>query len=117
MNKELKIIIVFLVILTGLLAKIAFDTPPVSETPRYEYRIEFIPDHLCTSTMQKIGFERWELISARRAHAADDEKYGTECIFKRAWHGSEREAKSKTLDREIEALGKDLGLAKDEDLP
>jgi hypothetical protein len=48
----------------------------------WEYEVVSIPDGEWATTAQKLGEERWELVTARRASGGDD-KFMYECILKR----------------------------------
>lgn len=50
--------------------------------PKWEYRIEGIPDLRFDEAMASLGSDGWELVFARRASGANDEM-AYECIFKR----------------------------------
>ena len=49
----------------------------------FEYKVEWFKDTGFTNSMNSLGEERWELVSARRAQNHND-TYGYECIFKKA---------------------------------
>lgn len=56
--------------------------------PKWEYKIEAIPDPSFTELMNSLGKEGWEAVSARRATSGEKDADGTpkmsyEIIFKR----------------------------------
>ncbi len=50
--------------------------------PKWEYKVESVPDTSFATTMNKLGAEGWEVVFARRARNSLDE-FSYEMIFKR----------------------------------
>ena len=75
--------VLLLALLVGVAAYHTITSQPSS--PRYEYKIESIPDASFKASMDAAGFEGWEAISARRASdGASSPTFSYEVIFKRA---------------------------------
>jgi hypothetical protein len=60
-------LLLILIVITGLQASKAYQIPPAPTPFRWEYKVEKIPDDEFTNSMNKLGAEGWEAISARRA--------------------------------------------------
>ena len=71
--------------LLGLLLLLGFNTLAGQKTQAtlWEYKIVAVPDRNFTETMDTIGADRWELVSARRAQDSETDRYAYECIFRR----------------------------------
>ena len=71
--------------LLGLLLLFGFNILAGQKTQAtlWEYKIVAVPDRTFTETMDTIGADRWELVSARRAQDSETDKYAYECIFRR----------------------------------
>ena len=71
--------------LLGLLLLLGFNTLAGQKTQAtlWEYKIVSVPDLTFTETMDQIGGDRWELVSARRAKDSTTDDFSYECIFRR----------------------------------
>jgi hypothetical protein len=71
--------------LLGILALLLINTllGYKARSVAWEYSIESVPDVLFVETMDKLGVEGWELVSARRAKDSESDNFSYECIFKR----------------------------------
>jgi len=71
--------------LLGLLLLLGFNTLAGQKTQAtlWEYKIVSVPDLTFTETMDRIGSDRWELVSARRAKDSTTDDFSYECIFRR----------------------------------
>ncbi len=49
----------------------------------WEYKIESIPDLTFTTMMDRLGNDRWKLVSARCAKDSVTDDFSYECIFRR----------------------------------
>lgn len=66
MNALIALLLV-LVVIVGLQAAKAYEIPTAPTPNRWEYKVGKIPDEKFEESMNKLGAEGWEAISARRA--------------------------------------------------
>ena len=81
----LVVIILLLVLALALSAYTAFSPVAVKSATHWEYMIEAIPDGSFEESINKLGAQGWELVSARRATSSvgENTEYSYEMIFKR----------------------------------
>ena len=74
--------IIILLLLSALGFPIFGFFKPKPPTPKWEYKITNPIDEIFTLSLDGLGEDGWELVTARRAKGALD-KFSYECIFKR----------------------------------
>ena len=82
-------VLVFLLALIGLVGYSIFLPDPQPEpagVTNWEYCIESPSDFLLTATLNSLGADGWEMVSARRAVDSETNIASYEMIFKRPTH-------------------------------
>lgn len=77
------IVALLLLVIAGAAIVVSSAVSHYKSIPRWEYEVTNPDDAFLTTTMNRMGSNGWELVSARRAEDPSTRKFNYEMIFKR----------------------------------